>query len=195
LPLEYLESESYIALCIAVKKWDPHRSPLTVYARLVIENHLKDFHTKNDNIVYIPESSQKNIKLIREAIKAGITNLDQVAKYLGMNKKVVIELWPYIKNNAHEDINDYAYSLTGNQYLPESELEIKETQGYIRSVVSKLPPQQRKVIELRFGFTTGSMHTTAEIAKRFHMRIDTVQRLETEAQETLAIELNKLRQD
>lgn len=191
-PMEDIESEAYVGLCIAIKKWDPARSPLTAYARLIINNHLKDVHSKREQVAYLPKrDTERNLNAIRATVKSGITNVDRIVEHLGLNKKIVVELLPYITSNNFEDIDGLADSLHSGSHLPEVELESKETKVEIRLAVAQLPKPLRKIVELRFGFTNGSMHTTQEIAKKLRLKVETVRQREAEAMEILETKLKR----
>lgn len=191
-PMEDVESEAYVGLCLAVKKWDPERSPLTAYIRLIVNNHLKDVHSKREQVAHLPKrDTERNLNAIRATVKSGITNVDRIVEHLGLNKKIVVELLPYITSNNFEDIDGLADSLHSGSHLPEVELESKETKVEIRLAVEQLPKHLKKIVELRFGFTNGSMHTTQEIAKKLRLQVETVRQREAEAMEILETKLKR----
>ena len=191
--MDEVEAEAYVGLCLAVKKWDPEKSPLTAYARLIINNHLKDVHIQRDQLAYLPDHVEKNMNAIRATVKTGITNVDRISEHLGLNKRIVLELLPYITSNNFVNVDDLSNSLLSDSHLPEVELNSKENQIEIRQAVAQLPKPLRKIIELRFGFTNGSMHTTQEIAKTLQIKLETVRQRELEAMEILESRLRQLR--
>ena len=186
---QQLTSQAYIGLCLAAQKWDKTRGPFSAYARLIITYELDDEYKKSLLLVRIPDKLEPELRKIREAVKLGHNTIDAVASYLKFSKKKVIELWPY-QHDGFIEIEKYD-SHNDQEETPEMEAMTAEMYREIRAALVHLNPRQRKVIDLRFGFTTGSMKTTAEIAKRFQMNVETVKKLEAEAIEILQAEIKQ----
>ena len=185
-----LNSQAYIGLCLAAKKWEESRGPFSAYARLIIKHELGDAHRNSLSLIAVPEMNESHLRAIREAVKQGFNTIDEVSDFVNLSRKKVIELWSY-QHHGYIEIEGEKIEVS-TQDTPEMQAINEETKYEIAQATQLLPNHLKKVIELRFGFTNGSMHTTQEISKKLRIKIETVRQRESEAMEIIEAELKKL---
>jgi len=77
-------------------------------------------------------------------------------------------------------LSSSARSLIGLDY-PEQELVEEDMARVTKDKLDSLPPRQRKVLQLRFGFDGTPAHTLEEIAKIFGVTKETIRMIEARA--------------
>jgi RNA polymerase primary sigma factor len=64
---------------------------------------------------------------------------------------------------------------------PETELIRRDFQEFLRELVERLPPQEHRVVLLRFGFDERPSHTLADIGRRLGVSRERVRQIEKQA--------------
>lgn len=178
-----------LELCEAARVWDRTKGPFVPYAirRIRWAFELEDLKTANP--VHVPRDVQKIMKQLSRAKDNGALTVRELSAVTGFTPKRIQEILPYLEPGHHniETVPEPAHSDVTEDLVEDSFEKIA-----VRKSLDVLNPQERKVIEARFGFTTGAPMTTHEIAKRFRMNVETVQRLEAAAAPKLREQLEGL---
>jgi RNA polymerase primary sigma factor len=77
-------------------------------------------------------------------------------------------------------LNSSARSLIGLDY-PEQEMVEEDMARVMKDKLDSLPPRQRKVLQLRFGFDGSKAHTLEEVADIFEVTRETIRQIEARA--------------
>jgi RNA polymerase nonessential primary-like sigma factor len=76
---------------------------------------------------------------------------------------------------------------------PDIQLEEKELNNYLQSLIGELPPIEREIIELRYGLNNGESQSLKEVADKFHITGERVRQIEARALSRLRRESRQLR--
>jgi RNA polymerase primary sigma factor len=120
--------------------------------------------------------SEQELKQVREAARA-VTSLDKP-----------------IGENGDGELRD-VLAVAGGAAL-EDEVIVSLQEEVLRRAVAKLPEEQRRVVELRYGFLGAEPLTLAEVGRQLGLRPERVREIEVTALEQLAVnrEVEGLRQ-
>jgi RNA polymerase primary sigma factor len=120
--------------------------------------------------------SEQELKQVREAARA-VTSLDKP-----------------IGENGDGELGD-VLAVAGGAAL-EDEIIVSLQEEVLRRAVAKLPEEQRRVVELRYGFLGAEPLTLAEVGRQLGLRPERVREIEVTALEQLAVnrEVEGLRQ-
>jgi RNA polymerase primary sigma factor len=110
--------------------------------------------------------SEKELKRVREAARA-VTSLDK----------------PIGENGAGE-LGDIV-AVSGAAL--EDEVHVSLEEEVLRRAVAKLPEEQRRVVELRYGFRGAEPLTLAEVGRELGLRPERIREIEVTALEQLAV--------
>jgi RNA polymerase primary sigma factor len=123
----------------------------------------------NDEEVFAAAGiSERELEQVREAARI-VTSLDRP-----------------IGDEGDGELGDLVARAT--QPGPEDEAIVNLREAALRDVVARLPEQQRRVIELRFGFDDDEPKSLAETGRRLGITPDRVRQIETGALEQLAVD-------
>ena len=120
--------------------------------------------------------SEQELKQVREAARA-VTSLDKP-----------------IGENGDGELGDILAVASGAAL--EDEVIVSLQEEVLRRAVAKLPEEQRRVVELRYGFLGAEPLTLAEVGRQLGLRPERVREIEVTALEQLAVnrEVEGLRQ-
>lgn len=159
---------SYLALCEAAITFDAARGPFRPHAIVTVKRALSLAQRKASQAFHMPDTKYRLLVKMRDAVfGGGAQTQKEVAEMLGVNLRSVKELWPFLSFGAASDIDGNACETTagarGALSVAEQVADAEE-ERQVRRAVSSLPAAQRKVIEHRFGWVTGTAMLTEEIA-------------------------------
>jgi RNA polymerase primary sigma factor len=112
--------------------------------------------------------TEKELQQVREAARA-VTSLDK----------------PIGENGGGADLGDVAAVAADS--APEDEVLVSLEEEVLRRAVAKLPEQQRRVVELRYGFGTAEPMSLAEVGRELDLPPERVRTIELTALEQLAV--------
>ena len=175
-----LLQEGVVALAQALLRFDPRRGKFSTYAFPAIRRHLVRVTSSLGGQLGLPPSravAMRRAQGLEQELAQELPrtpDLAEVAELLGRDEAWTARL---LRHRAPESLDELV-QLPADSRSPHERREDELMHDRLRGELERLPGDQRRVIELRFGFADGRCYSYREIAARHELSSSSIRRIE-----------------